>query len=68
MWLIVHLVCVKEGYVKGVGLFEKSGNEVQMVYVANRLLPTRAIVFMDFMTDVFSKIPALNGNTPLPTL
>jgi len=39
---------------------------VQIVYVANRLLPTRAIVFMDFITEVFSKIPALNGNTPLP--
>ncbi|QEI06929.1 LysR family transcriptional regulator [Pigmentiphaga aceris] len=40
---------------------------VQIVYVAKRLLPTRAIVFMDFMADVFSRIPALNGNTPLPT-
>jgi len=40
---------------------------VQMVYVANRLLPTRAIVFMDFMAEVFSKIPALNGSTPVPT-
>ena len=39
---------------------------VQIVYVANRLLPTRAIVFMDFITEVFSKIPALNGNIPLP--
>lgn len=39
---------------------------VQIVYVANRLLPTRAIVFMDFITEVFSKIPALNGNTALP--
>jgi hypothetical protein len=37
-----------------------------MVYVANRLLPTRAIAFMDFMADVFSKIPALNGGTPVP--
>jgi DNA-binding transcriptional LysR family regulator len=41
---------------------------VQIVYVANRLLPTRAMVFMDFMADVFSRIPALNGNTPLPRL
>jgi DNA-binding transcriptional LysR family regulator len=40
---------------------------VQMVYVANRLLPTRAIVFMDFMADVFSRIPALNGSMPVPT-
>ena len=41
---------------------------VQFVYVANRLLPTRAVVFMDFMADVFSRIPALNSDTPLPTL
>ena len=41
---------------------------VQFVYVANRLLPTRAVVFMDFMADVFSRVPALNGNTALPTL
>lgn len=41
---------------------------VQFVYVANRLLPTRAVVFMDFIIDVFSKIPALNSNKALPTL
>jgi DNA-binding transcriptional LysR family regulator len=34
---------------------------VQIVYVANRLLAKRAIVFMDFFSDVFSKIPAFNG-------
>lgn len=34
---------------------------VQIVYVANRLLPTRAIAFMDFMSDVFSKIPAFGA-------
>ncbi|MCU6496715.1 LysR family transcriptional regulator [Rugamonas sp. A1-17] len=39
---------------------------VQIVYVANRLLPTRAIVFMDFMAEVFSRIPTLNSQTPLP--
>lgn len=33
---------------------------VQIVYVANRLLPTRAIVFIDFIADVFSKIPAFS--------
>lgn len=33
---------------------------VQLVYVANRLLPTRAIVFMDFIAEIFAKIPALN--------
>lgn len=31
---------------------------VQIVYVANRLLPTRAIVFMDFIADVFARNPA----------
>ncbi|MFG6416495.1 LysR family transcriptional regulator [Roseateles sp. DC23W] len=39
---------------------------VQMVYVANRLMPTRAIVFMDFIADVFSKIPALSATTAAP--
>lgn len=39
---------------------------VQIVYVANRLLPTRAIVFMDFMAGVFSRTAALNGNIPFP--
>lgn len=33
---------------------------VQIVYVANRLLPTRATVFMDFIADVFSRIPSFN--------
>lgn len=39
---------------------------VQIVYVANRLLPTRATVFMDFIASVFKDIPALNGNAPMP--
>lgn len=39
---------------------------VQIVYVANRLLPTRAIVFMEFIAKVFSKIPALNDNLLMP--
>lgn len=34
---------------------------VQIVYVANRLLPTRAVVFMDFIAEAFSKVPALNA-------
>ncbi|SDX46538.1 transcriptional regulator, LysR family [Pseudomonas syringae] len=34
---------------------------VQIVYVANRLLPTRAIVFMDFIAEAFSKVSALNA-------
>ena len=41
---------------------------VQMVYVANRLVPTRAIVFMEFIADVFSKIPAFNKSIPLSEL
>ncbi|MCV4285624.1 LysR family transcriptional regulator [Pseudomonas capsici] len=31
---------------------------IQVVYLANRLLPRRAIVFMDFIADVFAKSPA----------
>ncbi len=31
---------------------------VQIVYVANRLMPNRALVFMDFIAEVFSKLPA----------
>ncbi|MFZ6776245.1 LysR family transcriptional regulator [Undibacterium sp. Ji83W] len=34
---------------------------IQIIYVANRLLPTRAVVFMDFIAEVFSQIPALNA-------
>ncbi|MBG7622447.1 LysR family transcriptional regulator [Herbaspirillum sp. AP02] len=34
---------------------------IQLVYVANRLLPKRAIVFMDLITEVFSRIPAFNA-------
>ncbi len=33
---------------------------IQIIYVANRLLPKRAIVFMDFIAEAFSKVPALN--------
>jgi len=39
---------------------------VQIVYVANRLLPSRAIVFMDFITELFSRIPAVNGDSAAP--
>lgn len=39
---------------------------VQIVYVANRLLPTRAVVFMDFIAEAFSKVPALNAPHELP--
>lgn len=41
---------------------------VQIVYVANRLLPTRAVVFMDFIAEAFSKVPALNARHELPLL
>lgn len=39
---------------------------VQIVYVANRLLPTRAIVFIEFIADVFSRIAAFNKPISLP--
>jgi len=32
---------------------------IQILYVANRLLPKRAIVFMDLIAQAFSMIPAL---------
>lgn len=36
---------------------------VQILYVANRLLPKRAIAFMDFIAEAFARIPALNFET-----
>jgi DNA-binding transcriptional LysR family regulator len=33
---------------------------IHMLYVANRLLPRRAVVFMDFIADAFRNIEALN--------
>lgn len=33
---------------------------IQAVYVANRLLPKRAIIFIDFIAEIFSKDPAFN--------
>lgn len=41
---------------------------IQAVYVANRLLPKRAIVFMDFVAGIFSKIPALDARSELSKL
>nr|CUV15665.1 protein of unknown function [Ralstonia solanacearum] len=38
---------------------------VQVIYVANRLLPKRATVFMDFIAEAFSKVPALNARNEL---
>ena len=34
---------------------------IHMLYVANRLLPRRAIAFMDFIADAFAKVEALNA-------
>lgn len=33
---------------------------IQILYAANRLLPKRAIAFMDFIAHAFSSVPALN--------
>ena len=33
---------------------------MQIVYAANRLVPKRALVFMDFIAEAFAKIPHLN--------
>jgi LysR family transcriptional regulator for bpeEF and oprC len=35
---------------------------LQIVYAASRLLPRRAVVFMDFIAEAFAAIPALNEN------
>ena len=39
---------------------------IQIVYVANRLLPKRALVFMDFIADVFARLPAFNPDRGVP--
>lgn len=41
--------------------FDAPAVPIQMLYVANRLLPKRAIAFMDFISDAFARIPALNA-------
>ncbi len=33
---------------------------IQAVYLANRLLPKRAIVFMDFVAEIFAQTPSFN--------
>ena len=35
---------------------------IHMLYVANRLLPRRAVVFMDFIADAFGKVRSLNAS------
>jgi hypothetical protein len=36
---------------------------IHIVYAANRLLPSRARVFMDFMAAAFARDPALNAGS-----
>jgi DNA-binding transcriptional LysR family regulator len=38
---------------------------IQAVYVANRLLPKRAIVFMDFVAEIFEKSSAFRVYNPV---
>jgi DNA-binding transcriptional LysR family regulator len=40
--------------------YEASPVPIHILYAANRLLPRRAIVFMDFIADAFGKVAALN--------
>lgn len=40
--------------------YEAAPVPIHILYVANRLLPRRATVFMDFIAESFSKIEALN--------
>lgn len=39
---------------------------IQIVYVANRLMPKRALVFMDFISDVFARITEFNPDGGAP--
>lgn len=39
---------------------------IQILYVANRLMPKRVTAFMDFMTQAFSEISAINMNGVQP--
>jgi DNA-binding transcriptional LysR family regulator len=36
---------------------------IHFVYAANRLLPRRARVFMDYIAEAFARDPALNAET-----
>ena len=40
--------------------YEAAPVPIHILYVANRLLPRRAAVFMDFMAEAFSKVETLN--------
>ncbi|MDN7724250.1 MULTISPECIES: hypothetical protein [Burkholderia] len=37
---------------------------IHLLYAANRLLSRRAIVFMDFVGELFARVPALNLPEP----
>ncbi|WP_422776677.1 LysR family transcriptional regulator [Pseudomonas mediterranea] len=41
---------------------------LQVVYLADRLLPKRALVFMDFIAEIFAKSPAFNERHKLSQL
>ncbi|WIX26887.1 substrate binding domain-containing protein [Xanthomonas arboricola pv. corylina] len=42
------------------GAFSAPAVPMHILYAANRLVPKRAIVFMDFIAEAFAKIPQLN--------
>jgi DNA-binding transcriptional LysR family regulator len=44
--------------------YEAAPVPIHILYVANRLLPRRATVFMDFMAAAFSKLETLNLRLP----
>jgi DNA-binding transcriptional LysR family regulator len=46
------------------GGYEAPPVPIQILYAANRLLPKRAIVFMDFIAQAFARIPSLNAGRP----
>ena len=52
---------LKTGRLKRIlGGYEAPPVPIHILYVANRLLPRRAVVFIDFMTAAFSKVETLN--------
>ncbi len=55
---------IRDGRVKSL-LIEHRGPlvPIHIVYAANRLLPSRARVFMDFMAAAFARDPALNAGS-----
>ncbi|WP_343218370.1 LysR substrate-binding domain-containing protein [Luteibacter aegosomatissinici] len=45
---------------------EASPVPIQVLYMANRLLPKRALVYMDYIAAAFAKVPALNVGPESP--